>query len=66
MKRRQVIREVDSRPDLRGTMWTKNGSPVYEFAWSLTLLEHAGGLDRLLAEWHISTDYRVAAKDIAK
>lgn len=39
-----------SRPDLRGTFWRKppDGIPIQ---FSRTVIQEAGGLDRLLAEW---------------
>lgn len=45
-----ICKQVADRPDLRGTMWRKSPDGI-QISFSATVVQMAGGLEKLLAEW---------------
>jgi hypothetical protein len=46
-----VCRQVAEHPEYRGTCWWRKDKSGVGMSWSATLLQVAGGFDRLIAEW---------------
>lgn len=48
-----VCQQVIDHPELRGTSWGKKDNSVgfYSMSFSATLIQIAGGIDKLFSEW---------------